>query len=69
MPCLDSTAGISGFTSNSVVHCLSSDDSDSQEERMHDSFLMQCARTFGPLDEAYAEIERQVAESHVCNGS
>ena len=69
VPRLDSNAGISGFTSNSAVHCLSSDDSDSQEERMHGSVLMQCARAFGPLDEVSAEIDRQVAESHVCNGS
>ena len=44
--CSDSTARISGFASNSAIHCLSSDDSDSQEERIHGSVLMQCARAF-----------------------
>ena len=68
VPCSDSTAGISGFTSSSAVHYFSSDDSDFQEKRLHGSVLLQCARAFGPLDEVYAEIYMQVAESHVCNG-
>ena len=58
VPCSDSTAGISGFTTKLAVHCLSSDDTDSQEERMHGSVQMQCARAFGPLDEVYAKIDR-----------
>ena len=59
VPCSDLTTWISGFASNSAVHCLSSDDS---------SVLMQCARNFSPLDELSAEIDGQVAELHVCNG-
>ena len=42
VPCSDSTAGISGFTSNSAVQYLSSDDSDSQEERMLSVLWMKC---------------------------
>ena len=68
VPCSDSTAGISGFTSNSAVQYLSSDNSDSQE-KMHGSVLMQCARAISPLDEVYAEIDRKVVKPHVCNGS
>ena len=69
VPCSDSTAGFSGYTSISAVQCLFSDDSDSQEERMYGSVLLQCVQTFDPSDEVSAEIDRQVAESHVCNGS
>ena len=47
--CSDSTARFSGFTPNSAVHCLSSDDNDSQEEEMHGSVLMQCAKAFWPF--------------------
>ena len=51
VPCSDSTAGFSSFIPTSVVYCLSRDDSDSQEEKMHGSVLMQCAKSFGPFDE------------------
>ena len=53
VPCSDSAAGISGFNKNSAVHCLSSHYSDSKEELIHDSVLMQFATAFGPLDEVF----------------
>ena len=60
--CSDSTAGFSGFTPTSAIHCLSSDDSDSPEEKMHGSVLVQCANAFGPLDKVSAKIDGQVAD-------
>ena len=64
-----SPAGFSGFPS--VVHRLSSDDSDSQDDVPPGSVLLQCARAYGPVDDVSAGIDRHVAGmvNHVFDNS
>ncbi|MPC48282.1 hypothetical protein E2C01_042050 [Portunus trituberculatus] len=54
------SAGFSGFTP--AEHCISSDYSDSQDGVQPDSVLPQCARSYGPVDEVSAGIDKHVAD-------
>ncbi|MPC63837.1 hypothetical protein E2C01_057943 [Portunus trituberculatus] len=53
-------AGFSGFTQ--AEHCISSDDSYSQDNMHPDSVLLQCTRAYGPVDEVSAGIDKHVAD-------
>ena len=56
----DSIAGFSGF--QSVQHHDSRGDSDTQEEVFTDSVLLQCAKTYGPVDDLSVEIDKHAAD-------
>ncbi|MPC66418.1 hypothetical protein E2C01_060565 [Portunus trituberculatus] len=60
VPPSNSPTGFSGFTP--AMHCLSSGDSDTQDDVQPDSVLLQCARAYGPVDEVSAGIDKHVAD-------
>ncbi|XP_050706773.1 uncharacterized protein LOC126992160 [Eriocheir sinensis] len=60
VPCSGSAAGFSGF--KSPDHRVSSDDDDSQDDIVPGSVLLQCAKTYGPVDDVSVDIDKQVAD-------
>ncbi|MPC66283.1 hypothetical protein E2C01_060430 [Portunus trituberculatus] len=61
--------GSSGFIP--AEHCISSDDSDSQDDVQPDSVLLICTRVYGPVDEVSAGIDKHVTAmvNHVFDNS
>ncbi|MPC60966.1 hypothetical protein E2C01_055028 [Portunus trituberculatus] len=59
VPPSSSPAGFSGFTP--AMHCISTDDSDTQDNVQPDSVLLQCTRAYGPVDKLSAGIDKHVA--------
>lgn len=61
--CSASTAGFSGFPTPTGEHHLSSDDdSDNQDDVLPSSVLLQCAKSYGPVDDVSVRIDGQVAD-------
>ncbi|MPC51868.1 hypothetical protein E2C01_045723 [Portunus trituberculatus] len=58
VPPSSSPAGFSGFSQ--AEHCISSEDSDSQDDMQPDSVLLQCAMAYAPVDEVSGGIDKHV---------